>query len=84
MRRSTERILTTHTGSLPRPAKLTALLEQVDRGQLEADDAGFREQVASAVAELVGAQARAGIAIVNDGEAPSGSSATRRRSAARK
>jgi len=69
MRRSTERILTTHTGSLPRPAKLTALLEQVDRGQLEADDAGFREQVASAVAELVGAQARAGIAIVNDGEA---------------
>ena len=32
MKRSTERILTTHTGSLPRPADLTATLEALDAG----------------------------------------------------
>ena len=32
MKRSTDRILTTHTGSLPRPADLTALLEALDAG----------------------------------------------------
>ena len=32
MKRSTERILTTHTGSLPRPVDLTATLEALDAG----------------------------------------------------
>jgi 5-methyltetrahydropteroyltriglutamate--homocysteine methyltransferase len=69
MQRSTERILTTHTGSLPRPARLTERLVKVDRGELAADDAGLHEQVAEAVAELVRRQAAAGVAVVNDGEA---------------
>ena len=69
MKRSTERILTTHTGSLPRPPQLTEQLLKLDRGELADDDAGLREQVAEAVAELVRRQAAAGVAVVNDGEA---------------
>jgi 5-methyltetrahydropteroyltriglutamate--homocysteine methyltransferase len=69
MKRSTERILTTHTGSLPRPAQLTEQLVKVDRGELAGDDAGLHEQVAAAVAEVVRRQAAAGVAVVNDGEA---------------
>jgi 5-methyltetrahydropteroyltriglutamate--homocysteine methyltransferase len=59
---STERILTTHTGSLPRPSSLA------DRH----DPAAIR----SAVAEIVGLQVTAGIDIVNDGEASKQSYAT--------
>ena len=69
MKRSTERILTTHTGSLPRPAQLTELLLKVDRGELADGDAGLRAQVADAVADLVRRQAEVGVAVVNDGEA---------------
>jgi 5-methyltetrahydropteroyltriglutamate--homocysteine methyltransferase len=54
MRTSAERILTTHTGSLPRPAGL-------DRHNPAA--------VRAAVAETVGRQREAGVDIVNDGEA---------------
>lgn len=38
MKRSTERILTTHTGSLPRPPELMKALERRDQGE-GADDA---------------------------------------------
>ena len=61
MRTSTDRILTTHTGSLPRPAGL-------DRS-----DAG---QVRAAVVETVRRQADAGVDIVNDGEVSKPSYAT--------
>ena len=67
MRRSTDRILTTHTGSLPRPESLTDLFvrraggEPVDAGDLAA--AG-RE----AVRAIVPKQAEVGIDIGNDGE----------------
>jgi 5-methyltetrahydropteroyltriglutamate--homocysteine methyltransferase len=54
MKTSTERILTTHTGSLPRPADLT------DRHDPDA--------VRSAVAETVRRQVETGVDIVNDGE----------------
>ncbi len=67
MKRSTERILTTHTGSLPRPPDLTAILEAMDAGNL-ADPAAFDSRVTSAVAEVVSKQAAAGVDIVNDGE----------------
>ena len=67
MKNSTDRILTTHAGSLPRPAHLTALYarraqgEPVDPGQIE--EAG-RE----AVRRIVPQQAKAGVDIGNNGE----------------
>jgi 5-methyltetrahydropteroyltriglutamate--homocysteine methyltransferase len=67
MKRSSERILTTHTGSLPRPADLAALLQAKESGELK-DTAGFAARVKSAVAETVQRQAGAGVDIVNDGE----------------
>jgi 5-methyltetrahydropteroyltriglutamate--homocysteine methyltransferase len=68
MKRSTDRILTTHTGSLPRPPDLLEQLVRRDRGDAvdaEALDARVRE----AVADSVRRQAAAGVAVVNDGEA---------------
>jgi 5-methyltetrahydropteroyltriglutamate--homocysteine methyltransferase len=67
MKRSVEQILTTHTGSLPRPAALTEALQHRDRG--EGNGAGFQKQVREAVVEIVGQQAQAGVSVVNDGEA---------------
>jgi 5-methyltetrahydropteroyltriglutamate--homocysteine methyltransferase len=67
MKRSTERILTTHTGSLPRPADLTAMLEALDAGTVR-DPAAFEARVRRAVAEVVRMQVDAGVDIVNDGE----------------
>ena len=67
MKRSTDRILTTHTGSLPRPADLTAMLEALDTGG--ALDAGaFATRVERAVKDIVRRQIDAGVDIVNDGE----------------
>ena len=67
MQPSTERILTTHTGSLPRPTDLTALLERLDAGTLP-DPAAFAARVRQAVADVVRQQLDAGIDLVNDGE----------------
>ena len=67
MKRSTERILTTHTGSLPRPWDLTAILEALDVGTLP-DPEAFDARVRSAVAEVVHKQVEAGVDIINDGE----------------
>ena len=67
MKRSTERILTTHTGSLPRPSDLSATLEALDAGTTP-DPAIFDARVQRAVAEIVRQQVDAGVDIVNDGE----------------
>jgi 5-methyltetrahydropteroyltriglutamate--homocysteine methyltransferase len=67
MNRSTERILTTHTGSLPRPPDLTAMLEALDGGGAF-DQAAFEARVGPAVAEIVRRQVEAGVDVVNDGE----------------
>ncbi|MGH8011462.1 MAG: cobalamin-independent methionine synthase II family protein [Candidatus Binataceae bacterium] len=67
MKRSSQRILTTHTGSLPRPDDLIALLRAKEAGEL-ADASAFDVRVKSAVAETVRMQADAGVDIVNDGE----------------
>ena len=67
MKRSTDRILTTHTGSLPRPADLIEMLRKADAGE-PIDKAAFDARVRSAVDEIVHKQAEAGIDIVNDGE----------------
>jgi 5-methyltetrahydropteroyltriglutamate--homocysteine methyltransferase len=67
MKRSTERILTTHTGSLPRPAKLLEMVVAGDMKRLK-DDADFQAEVRSAVTEMVRLQTATGIDVINDGE----------------
>jgi len=67
MKRSTERILTTHTGSLPRPWDLVGTLEAFDAGTLP-DRAAFDARVRQAVGDVVRKQAAAGVDLVNDGE----------------
>jgi 5-methyltetrahydropteroyltriglutamate--homocysteine methyltransferase len=67
MKRSTERILTTHTGSLPRARDLMADLEALDSGT-PIDTAAFEARVRRAVADIVRQQVAVGVDIVNDGE----------------
>src|SRR5919109_936160 len=67
MQRSTERILTTHAGSLPRPDDLRDMLVAKDEGQ-PYDQARFATRLRSAVAEVVRLQTAAGLDIINDGE----------------
>ena len=75
MKRSTDRILTTHTGSLPRPADLTRMMFAKEEG-VPVERAVLDERIRQAVAEIVAKQARAGIDIVNDGEMSKPSYAT--------
>jgi 5-methyltetrahydropteroyltriglutamate--homocysteine methyltransferase len=75
MQRSTDRIVTTHVGSLPRPPEVVALLRRRDRD--EAIDAGEFERVtAKAVDDVVAKQVALSIDVVNDGEASKASYAT--------
>jgi len=67
MKRSTERILTTHTGSLPRANDLTTLLESLDAGAAP-EPSAFEARVRRAVADVVRQQVDAGVDVVNDGE----------------
>jgi 5-methyltetrahydropteroyltriglutamate--homocysteine methyltransferase len=67
MQTSTDRILTTHVGSLPRPAELLALLEAREGGQ-ELDEAAFEKCLSAAIEDIVKRQVAAGIDIVCDGE----------------
>jgi 5-methyltetrahydropteroyltriglutamate--homocysteine methyltransferase len=64
---STDRILTTHVGSLPRPQDVVDLLFAQDRGEA-IDEAQFDTVVRNAVNETVRLQADAGIDIIDDGE----------------
>ena len=75
MKRSTKRILTTHTGSLPRPPELVALLEAKEDGRSYSRK-DFDETVRAAVADSVGLQVEAGIDIISDGEQSKPSFAT--------
>jgi len=65
--RSTERILTTHTGSLPRPTAILEGMRDREAGR-PVDMAWFERAVGDAVGEIVQRQADAGIDIVDDGE----------------
>jgi 5-methyltetrahydropteroyltriglutamate--homocysteine methyltransferase len=67
MQRSTDRILTTHTGSLPRPDDLLERMREQAGGGGSAD-AAFDQRVRDAVADNVRQQVDAGIDVVNDGE----------------
>src|SRR5256714_1494830 len=67
MKTSKDRILTTHTGSLPRPKPLIDLVLNRERGAAT-DTASFEAETAKAVDETVVRQVEAGIDIVSDGE----------------
>jgi len=67
MRRSSDRILTTHTGSLPRPADLDQLIAYRETGK-DVDTADFDSRVTKAVADIVASQLAAGVSVISDGE----------------
>src|SRR6202162_2321043 len=75
MIRSTERFLTTHTGSLPRPDDLIRMMYAKEEG-VPVDRAVLAARVRAALAEFVTKQTAAGIDIVNDGEMSKPSYAT--------
>ena len=75
MKRSTERFITTHTGSLPRPEDLIRAMYAKEEG-VPVDPAALEQRVASAVEEVVRKQAEAGVDVVNDGEMSKPSYAT--------
>ena len=75
MRRNTDRFLTTHTGSLPRPDDLVRTMYAREEG-VPVDAQALERRVAAAVDEVVRKQAKAGIDVVNDGEMSKPSYAT--------
>ncbi|HEX6137580.1 MAG TPA: cobalamin-independent methionine synthase II family protein [Casimicrobiaceae bacterium] len=75
MRTSTERFLTTHTGSLPRPESLVRIMYAKEEG-VPVEPEALERRIAAAVEEVVRKQAEAGVDIVNDGEMSKPSYAT--------
>ncbi len=67
MKRNTNRILTTHAGSLPRPDDLIALNVAKLSGN-PYDERAYADRLASAVAEICRRQVELGIDVINDGE----------------
>jgi len=75
MKRSSDRFLTTHTGSLPRTDDLVRTMYAREEG-VPVDPSALDARIAAAVAEVVGKQVQAGIDVVNDGEMSKPSYAT--------
>jgi 5-methyltetrahydropteroyltriglutamate--homocysteine methyltransferase len=73
--RRTERFLTTHTGSLPRPDDLIRMMYAKEEG-VPVEREALAARVRAAVSEVVRKQADAGIDLVNDGEMSKPSYAT--------
>jgi 5-methyltetrahydropteroyltriglutamate--homocysteine methyltransferase len=69
------RILTTHTGSLPRPDDLIQIMWAKGDG-IPVDAVALSDRIAAAVQQVVDRQAEAGVSIVNDGEMSKPSYAT--------
>ena len=67
MKRSTDRILTTHTGSLPRPPDMLGLLVEEQQARLD-DRAALDLSVRAAVQDVFNRQVATGLDVVNDGE----------------
>jgi len=67
MKTSTDRILTTHTGSLPRPKPLVDIILGREKGAA-VDAAEFEAETAKAVDDVVSRQVASGIDVVSDGE----------------
>ena len=68
MKTSTDRILITHVGSLPRPDDLVDLLRLQDRGK-DVDGAVLDTRISEVIDDLVALQVENGVDVVNDGEA---------------
>jgi 5-methyltetrahydropteroyltriglutamate--homocysteine methyltransferase len=75
MERSVDRVLTTHTGSLPRPADLIRIMFAREEG-VPVDGPALAARIRTAVAEVVRKQTDAGITVVSDGELSKPSYAT--------
>ena len=75
MMRSTDRFLTTHTGSLPRPDDLIRMMYAKEEG-VPVEREALAARVRAAVSEVVRKQADAGVDLVNDGEMSKPSYAT--------
>ena len=67
MKRSTERFLTTHVGSMIRPKQITQYFQALAAKEA-VDTPAFESELQGAVAEVVKQQAAAGVDIVSDGE----------------
>jgi 5-methyltetrahydropteroyltriglutamate--homocysteine methyltransferase len=67
MRRSSDRFLTTHVGSLPRPDDLLKMMTEKDSGH-RVDPTAFSARVQRAVAEIVKRQVEIGVDVIDDGE----------------
>src|SRR6185369_8631017 len=65
MKRSTDHILTTHTGSLPRPEDLAEMIWAREDNR---EAPGFDERVRGAVSEVVRHQVETGLDVIDDGE----------------
>ena len=72
---SHDRFLTTHVGSLPREPDLVELMFAHEDG-LAADESDLEKRIGTAVRQVVDAQAKAGIDVINDGEQSKPSYAT--------
>src|SRR5213080_3689381 len=66
MLKSSDRILTSHAGSLPRPDDLIAVNAQREAGKI--DEAAFQKKLTQSVADVVKRQVGAGITVPGDGE----------------
>jgi 5-methyltetrahydropteroyltriglutamate--homocysteine methyltransferase len=75
MKQSSDRFLTTHTGSLPRPDDLIRAMYAKEEG-VPVDRHALADRIRTAVQEVVDKQAGAGIDLVNDGEMSKPSYAT--------
>jgi 5-methyltetrahydropteroyltriglutamate--homocysteine methyltransferase len=75
MKVSTERFLTTHTGSLPRPDDLVQMMYAKESG-VPVEPKALGARIRAAVAEVVDKQIEAGVDLVNDGELSKPSYAT--------
>jgi 5-methyltetrahydropteroyltriglutamate--homocysteine methyltransferase len=75
MQRSTDRFLTTHTGSLPRPEDLIRVMYAKEEG-VPVESHALAQQIKAAVAEVVQKQAASGVDLINDGEMSKPSYAT--------
>lgn len=67
MKRSSDRILTTHTGSLPRPSSLAQQLRARERGE-SVEVTALNSLVKESVEQAVSKQCAAGVDVINDGE----------------
>src|SRR5690349_6033018 len=67
MTTNTDRILSTHVGSLPRPDDLIEMLFAREQGQ-PYDETAMAERIRTGVAEVVAKQRTVGLDVVNDGE----------------